>query len=349
MRTLDHHPTDAVHLGPDAEAFVVRTLVAAGARRILVLAQGHHRAGADRLAGAFGPGATVFAGVTRQVPPDVVASATRAAAGVDWIVAHGGGSAIGVAKAVALTAHLPVAAVPTTYAGSARTGVWGLIDAQGRKHTGRDPAVRPRVVGYDPALLAALPQPLALKSLLNAVAHSVEALYAAEATPQARAAAHESLEPLWAGLHALATDPRETAEALYGAYLAGTALDGAQMALQHKLAHVLAGEFGTAHADTHAVLLPYTLAWNLPAAPQARAALQDAWGVADPAGALLSVLEVLGLPTRLADLGVPESALPAVAARAAEAPYPNPRPLDEAAFATLLAAAWRGTLPESPP
>jgi len=68
--------------------------------------------------------------------------------GADALLSVGGGSTTGTAKAVALTTGLPIVAVPTTYAGSEVTPVWGLTEGE-RKRTGTDPVVLPRVVVYD--------------------------------------------------------------------------------------------------------------------------------------------------------------------------------------------------------
>jgi homogentisate 1,2-dioxygenase len=340
-RRFDHVPGDRVIFSPGAEAQAAEALAGLGARRVLLLAQGRHRAGADRVAAALGPRcAGVFDGVTVQVPEDVVAAALAAVdeAGADWVVAHGGGSAIGVAKAAALQREVAVGAIPTTYAGSERTDIYGLIEG-GHKRTGRDARVRPRLVIYDPALTAGLPRDLTLRSLLNALAHSVEALYAVQATPVARAAARESLGPLWRGLAALSEAPGDLearSEALYGAYLAATALNGASMALHHKLAHVLGGSFGAPHAHTHATLLPYTLGFNAPAAPGLVAALRSEWGVADPPGALYDRMRAMGLETSLRALELTPADIARAAEIAAEKSYPNPRPLDRGAFSEVL-------------
>ena len=246
--------------------------------------------------------------------PRAVADAATAAARThraDWLVACGGGSTIGVAKAVALSLDVKLAALPTTYAGSECTNIWG-ITTSGRKTTGRDDRVRPRLVAYDPDLTMGLPRKLSLLSLLNALAHSVEALYAAEAAPAARTAARESLAPILAGLRGLGADlqdPVSRVAALRGAWRAAEALDGSSMALHHKLAHVLGGSFGTAHAPTHGTLLPYTMAFNLPCAPTALAVLQEAWGVPDPAACLYDLMRTLGLSVRLKDLGLTEADL----------------------------------------
>lgn len=337
---------DWVRFGVGAESETASLLRERGARRVLLVCQGHHREGADRLAKALGSDAAVFAGVTRQVPEAVVLAALEHVDdhGADWVVAHGGGSAVGLAKALALSRPVELGAVPTTYAGSERTRIYGLLRG-GHKVTGRDPRVRPGLVVYDPELTRHLPRETSLFSLLNALAHAVEALYAVEATPSARSSARDALGPLMEGMEGIARDPQDArarVEATYGAYRASEALDGASMALHHKLAHVLGGSFGTPHAPTHAILLPYTLAFNAPAAADTVAALGEAWGVEDAVGHLHARMRAWGLPTSLRHLGLGEADLRRASSLAVQKTYPNPRPLDEAAFQRVLEAAFAG-------
>ena len=179
------------------------------------------------------------------------------------MLAIGGGSTVGAAKAVAMTARLPIVAVPTTYAGSEITPIWGLTE-EGHKKTGVDPVVLPRVVIYDPTLTATLPPDLAAASGFNALAHAVEAMWAPGRNPVSTAVAAEAVERLASGLRT--GDP---AELLCGAWLGSSAFAVAGSGLHHKLCHVLGGTFGLPHARTHAVVLPHVLAFNAPGAPDA--------------------------------------------------------------------------------
>ncbi len=130
-----------------------------GARRVMLVSGGPEAEHAQALAHALGERlATRWTDVVMHVPVEVAARAVAAARDheVDLVVALGGGSATGMAKAVAKETSLPVLAVPTTYAGSEMTPIWGLTQAA-RKVTGRDPRVLPRVVVYDPTLTLSLP------------------------------------------------------------------------------------------------------------------------------------------------------------------------------------------------
>ncbi|MFI2560339.1 maleylacetate reductase [Nocardia farcinica] len=304
---------------------------------------------ADRVAGMLGARAVVVVADPRMHVPVEQAEAVRARATearVDGLVAVGGGSAVGLAKAVALTHRVPIVAVPTSFSGSEMTRVWGTT-AGGVKRTGRDPVVAPRVVLYDPELLAGFPTPLAVPSAFNALAHAVEARYAPDRTPVTDLVAEAAIGTMLTALPALAEDdPAGRAGALRGAWMCGMSLDSTSMSLHHKLAHVIGGGFALPHAETHTVLLPHVLGYNAAAAPDAAAAVGAALpGGAEPPAAgraLQSFAAGLGAPTRLADLGMPRDALDRVVDTVLDAPYANPAPLDRAALRELVERAWSG-------
>ena len=344
-------PVDSVVFHAGARTTVAAHLRAHGAQRVLIVTGPRWTALAQDTAHALDAlWVGTFDGVTVQVPEAITTAAARLVhtTHADWVLAIGGGSAIGVAKVLALeTPGLRLAALPTTYAGSERTNIWGRIRG-GEKHTGRDDRVRPQLVVYDPELPATLPVVGSQQSLLNALAHSIEALYAARAAPNAREAATRSLQPLWAAidgiaLHPNAPEPRH--QALHGARLASEALHGATMALHHKLAHVLGGSFGTPHGPTHATLLPYTVAFNQAAAPALLHAFQQELGIHDPGGAIHDKLRQHALSVSLADLGLGPDDLERAATEAVRRPYANPRPFDRADIHRLLHGAWRGARP----
>lgn len=340
METLSAAPALVV-FGDGAEAETPSLLESLGARRVLLIAQARHDAGARRLGDALGERAVgVFVTDAPQVPGEVADAAIHAAreGGADWVLAHGGGTPIGVAKAVALSLPVRVAAVPTTYAGSERTDIWG-ITRDGRKLTGRDDRVRPSLVVYDPTLTLGLGREASLDSLFNALAHAVEALYARDSRDGAQEAARASLGPLLAGLRGVAADPVDRGArqaALRGAASAAEALGGAAMGLHHKLAHVLGGSFGTPHARTHAVLLPYVLGFNASAAPVALSALRDAFGSDDPPAFLYDLARSFGLATSLRSLGLGDADRAKIADEVLAARYDNPRALDRDAVLGLL-------------
>jgi maleylacetate reductase len=285
--------------------------------------------------------------VVQHVPIAAVARGLEAAldvtAGV--LVSIGGGSATGLAKAIARDAGLPIVAVPTTYAGSEMTSIWGQSD-EGGKTTGRDPRVLPRVVVYDPVLTVSMPAELTATSGMNALAHAVESLYAPDATPQSREVAEEAIRALAQGLPGAVSKPDDLharAQTLRGAWLAAWVLGSTTMGLHHKLAHVLGGTHHLPHAAVHSVLLPHVAAFNTPAAPSAFTHAAGALGVDGPgavAPALFRLAAQLQAPTSLADLGLRPDAIAGVAKTVAGAPVANPRPFTEEDVSYLVQQAY---------
>ena len=315
-----------------------RVLAVAGKRAVDGLVE---RLG-DRCAGAFSD-------VQQHVPVELAARA-RALAGelrADCLVALGGGSATGLAKAVALDHQVPIVCVPTTYAGSEMTPIWGLTGPQG-KQTGRDLRVLPRVVVYDPALTVDLPAEVTGPSGMNALAHCVEALYAPGANPITSLLAEEGMRVLASGLPLAVAAPADLAgrsDALLGAWLAGAVLAVAGVGIHHRLCHLLGGAYGLPHAELHAVLLPHTARLMTPAVPAEMARVAAALGVADAAGGLWDLARRLGAPAGLAELGLSEAELDRVAELAAAKLGDGPRPPGERELRALLDDAWRGRRP----
>ena len=318
-----------------------------GAARLMVIAS--DRGPGEQVAGDL-PVVVWHHEVAMHVPVGVAERARDAAAehDVDLVVSIGGGSATGLAKAVALTTGLPVVAVPTTYAGSEATDVWGLTEGR-RKTTGSDAQVLPRTVVYDATLTLTLPVEMSVASGLNAVAHCVDSMWAPRADPINAALAVEGIRALTAGLPALVRDPtglpgRE--DALYGAYLAAVSFASAGSGLHHRICHVLGGMFDLPHAQTHAVVLPHVLALNGPAAPEAERRLARELGAETATDGLRTLRESLDAPRDLRSLGMPEDGIPAaVEAVLAVVPPSNPAPVAADTLTALLRAAWEGDLP----
>jgi maleylacetate reductase len=325
-------------------------VAALGLTRVLVLCGPDQEETGRRVAAALGDRAAgVLAEARMHVPIEVATRARDRAAqlGADGCVAVGGGSAIGLGKAVALEHGLPVIAVPTTYAGSEMTPVWGLTEG-GRKRTGRDERVLPRSVLYDPELTLTLPPGLSATSGINAMAHAVEGLYAPDATPIVSLMAEEGARALAAALPrvvAEGSDLDARAEAQYGAWLCGAVLAATTMSLHHKLCHTLGGTLDLPHAQTHTVVLPHALAFNRSAAPEAVAALGRALGTEDPARGIWELTGRLGVPRSLRELGMAEDDIPRIAGLAVADPYANPRPVTVEGLTALLRAAWAGEPP----
>ncbi|MFY0479204.1 maleylacetate reductase [Achromobacter marplatensis] len=321
-----------------------------GARRVLVLTTPGQRPLGEKAAQALGPLAAGICSEAVMHVPSEAAQAARAQAeqlSADCCVAIGGGSTIGLGKAIALTSSLPILAVPTTYAGSEMTPIYGMTE-NGLKTTGRDLRVLPKTVLYDPLLTRDLPAALSAASGMNAMAHAVEALYAQDANPIVSLMAEEAIRSLARALPAIVADIHDDAaraDALYGAWLAGACLGAVGMALHHKVCHTLGGSFNLPHAQTHAIMLPYTAHYNQTAAPKALQRVARALGgdTAAQAGALLMALNrSLGLPWSLAQIGMPEDGVGQAAKIATENPYYNPRPVLHDDVLAMLQRAWRG-------
>jgi maleylacetate reductase len=318
-----------------------------GAKRALVLSTPEQSKSANDLSASLGARAAgVFTRATMHTPTDITEQAMEAvrASRADCTVAFGGGSTIGLGKAIALRTDLLQIAVPTTYAGSEMTPIIGET-AGGKKTTQRTLKVLPEVVIYDVSLTLSLPAKLSATSGMNSVAHAVEALYAENRNPIISMMAEECVRAFARALPVIVRDPKDRdarSDALYGAWLGGTCLGAVGMALHHKLCHVVGGSFDLPHAETHTVVLPHALAYNAPAAPEAAGRIAGALGVKDAALGLHQLAKRLGAPLALRDLGMPEGGIERAADIAMQNPYWNPRPLERNAIRDLIARAWAG-------
>ena len=318
--------------------------------RALVLATPEQRDIAEEAARRLGARAVgIFDRAVMHVPIETANAAAAEAArlGADCCVAIGGGSTTGLGKAIALAHGLPIIAVPTTYAGSEMTPIWGLTE-DGVKKTGRDIKVLPRTAIYDPLLTLSLPPALSAASGMNAIAHAVEALYAENANPIVSLMAEESIRALARGLPAVVKAPRDVearTEALYGAWLAGICLGSVGMALHHKLCHTLGGSFNLPHAETHTIVLPHAAAYNREAAAPALHRVARALGGEDAPQGLFALARAIGAPIALKDIGLSEAALDRAADLAVQNPYYNPRPVTREGVRSLLDDAFFGRPP----
>jgi alcohol dehydrogenase class IV len=293
--------------------------------------------------------AGIFPRAVMHVPIETAREASDEARrlGADCAVAIGGGSTTGLGKAIALGSGLPIIAIPTTYAGSEMTSIYGLTEA-GVKKTGRDLRVLPRTVIYDPELSLSLPIGLTVTSGLNAIAHAAEGLYAFDGNPIVSLMAEEGIRAIAAALPRLAAQPTDLdarGDALYGAWLCGSVLGAVAMGLHHKLCHTLGGSFNLPHAEVHTVVLPHAMAYNASEAPEAMRRIARALGTESAAVGVFDLAQRLGVPVALKDIGMPADGLDRAADLAVQTPYPNPRPLERAAIRELLQHAFDGARP----
>ncbi|KAF3035795.1 hypothetical protein E8E12_003649 [Didymella heteroderae] len=292
--------------------------------------------------------ASIFREAEMHTPFGVTerARAVAAMTGADSIVSIGGGSTIGLGKAISIRTGLPHIAIPTSYAGSEVTPILGETK-NGIKETTSDPKIRPAVVIYDVDLTLTLPVSLTATSGINAIAHAVEALYAWNGNPIINLYAQEGIRAIASALPKLMADPQNKdarASTLYGAWLCGTCLGAAGMSLHHKLCHTLGGSFDLPHAETHTIMLPHALAYNAPKVPTAMRILADVIPESDgDAVHGLNVLLIkLGVKRGLRDLGMQEQDVDRAADLAVSKPYWNPRAIDRDAMRLLLRRAWAG-------
>lgn len=333
----------------EAAAALAEEVAALGATRVMVIASGREADLAATVTAGL-PVALTYDEVVMHVPVEVAerARAAAAEAKVDVIVTVGGGSTTGLGKAVALTTGHPVIAVPTTYAGSEATDVWGLTEGA-VKTTGIDRRVLPRAVVYDATLMTGLPVDMSVASGLNALAHCVDSLWAPRADPINAALATEGARALRAGLPAVVADPHSIEgreQTIHGAYLAAVAFASAGSGLHHKICHVLGGRYDLPHAQTHAAVLPHVLALNVPNAPEADARLAAAFGAPTALAGLERLRTAVDAPRALRDHGLREDQITdAVAAVLPVVPPSNPTPVTTENLTALLRAVWEGADP----
>ena len=348
-------PATRVVFGAGSLDQVGNELERMGASRALLISGGPEAEYADRIAHALGERVHGrFTDVVMHVPVTIAAQAIEASRGADSLIALGGGSSTGMAKAVAKETGLPILAVPTTYAGSEMTSIWGLTE-NNRKVTGRDPKVLPRTVIYDPALTLTLPVNISAASGMNALAHLVEGLYAPGVSPLQVLTAQEGVRALAVALPKVVARPTDIdgrAEALYGAWLAGWTLGTTGMGVHHKICHVLGGAYDLPHGPMHSAVLAYATAFNEASAPEAMAALIAALrqaGLEAPTAAtgIWDLANRIGAPTCLADVGFDPAHIEEAATLVVEGRPVNPRPVDVEGVCELLAAATRGARPEA--
>ncbi|MFI4926071.1 MAG: maleylacetate reductase [Burkholderiales bacterium] len=348
----ESHPQRIVY-GEGSIAELPSCVTQLGAERALVLCAAGQRGDAERAAAFLGHRAAgLFDGAVMHVPMAVAREARVLAAKLkaDCLVAFGGGSAIGLGKAIALESGMPLIAVPTTYSGSEVTPIYGITDA-GIKKTGRDLRVLPRTVIYDPDLTLSLPIGMSVTSGINAIAHAAEGLYAADGNPVVDLMAQEGIAALSRArpgiVEAQDADALRSArrDALYGSWLCGSVLGTVSIALHHKLCHILGGAFNLPHAETHAIVLPHALAYNASAVPLAMERIARALRGADAAQAAFDLARDNGAPIALKTIGLRQQDLDRACDLALANPYANPRPLERAGIRQLLQDAFDGRRP----
>ncbi len=320
--------------------------------RVLVLSTPEQRHHADAVATLIGPRSVgIFDQAVMHVPTTTVAAAHELAQSLeaDCTVSIGGGSTTGLGKVLALKYDLANVAIPTTYAGSEMTNIWGMTE-DGKKTTGRDNKVVPRFSIYDPELTLDLPAAISGPSGINAMAQAVVNVTASEPNPIISALASDAIRALAGSLATVVTEPHNLearTQALYGACLAGAALGTGVTSLHHRLCHTLGGSFNTPHADTHAILLAYSVAYNSAAVPEGTRRVAEAMGVADAAQGIYDLVRQVSQKTNLQHIGLTAADLDEAAAIATATPCSNPAEVTRTSVRELLEHAYQGVRPHS--
>ncbi len=337
--------------GGHAARNVAEEVARLGAKRVMLIAAEFEAEIAKAVTADISVTVT-FGDVVQHVPIEKAEDARKAAVdnGIDLLICVGGGSTTGLAKAIALTTGIPILAVATTYAGSEATNVWGLTEGA-RKTTGVDNRVLPVTVVYDAELTYSLAVELSVASGMNALAHCVDSMWAPRADPINQALAAEGIRALASGLPLIVknpTDEKGREQALFGAYLSAVSFASAGSGMHHKICHVLGGTYNLPHAQTHATVLPYVLAFNAPFAADADRRLAAAFGASTGLEGLNALRAELNAPAALKDYGFKESDIDeAVSIALPLIPESNPRPATKENLTALLHAAWAGITPGS--
>ncbi|MBN8944464.1 MAG: iron-containing alcohol dehydrogenase [Rhizobiales bacterium] len=329
---------------------------------------------------AAGCEAVVFDEVVADPPEAIVLKAVAMAveARVHGVVGFGGGSPMDVAKLVALLAlekeelagiygvgnargpRLPLILVPTTAGtGSEVTPISIITTGAHTKMGVVSPAILPDIALLDPDLTLSVPPHVTAATGIDAMVHAIEAYTSASPNnnPLSKALAREALRLLGGAIRTAAktgSDRQARADMLTGAMLAGQAFANSPVAAVHALAYPLGGHYHLPHGLTNALVLPYVLRFNAPAAATGygelapilfpdlagRPLAQAADAFADRMAALS--LE-LGLQPRLRDVKVPEADLAMLASEAMKQTrllVNNPRPVAEADALAIYREAW---------
>src|SRR4051812_19611531 len=343
-------PPTRVVFGGGTAGEIRAEAIRAGMSRLLILCSKGRRDFAETIAGLLGDlSVGICDAAVPNMPQDAFdrMSEQLQATKADAFVALGGGSAIGLAKALAASTRFPYIAVVTTLSGSEMSSKWALGRGLGRK-AGGDQRALPTVAIYDPDLIQSLPPRTMAASGMNAFAHAVETLYGEDTNPVVQALAEDSIRRMTEHLPRAVADPGNAearSEALYAAWLAANFRSAT--CIHHVIAQQVRQLFDLDHAQTHAVVLPYALAFNAPAIPAAMDTLKRAMKTDDPVGAIFELNRIMGLSTSLASVGMPPERLPDAVEVVMKVRGYNPRPYSGDDVNAILQQALAGEPPRS--
>ena len=265
----------------------------------------------------------------------------------DIVVAIGGGSTIGIGKAITLRTGAPLIVVVTTPCGSESTPIYGMLIGKVKK-TGRDDKVIARTSIYDPLLTTSMSAHHTATIGMNSLAHCVEGLYGKETSPILDLYAVTGIKALISGLRGSLAEPEDLtarSQVLYGGMLSGYCLTLAGIAIHHKLCHVLGGHHGIPHGESNSVVLPYAVAYNESYAPDAMEKIMSAMGTTSASVGIFDFATEMNVPKSLKELGMKETDLDIAAEETVKTTPYNPKPLDVKSVREMLQQAYEGLRP----
>ena len=321
-----------------------------GGKRALIACTKNMVKRADNVIDALGENCVgIFDGVEPHCPEHVAMAALQMFKdkAADVIIAIGGGSTIGVGKAITLRTGAPLIVVATTPCGSESTPIHGMLIGN-KKKTGRDPKVIATTSIYDPILTTSMSAHHTATIGMNSLAHCVEALYAQVKSPISDLMAVNGIKALIRGIPGSIRNPEDLehrAEVLYGGMLSGYCVTLAGIALHHKLCHVLGGHHGIPHGESNSVILPYAVAYNETAAPEAMAEIRNAMNTDSASGGIFDFATEINVPKSLKELGMRVEHLDAAARETVETTPYNPKPVDVKSVREMLQQAYEGIRP----
>ncbi|HEX9967256.1 MAG TPA: iron-containing alcohol dehydrogenase [Solirubrobacterales bacterium] len=294
------------------------------------------RALSDGKAGALSEAAEQVHRVAPGQVPELAAGLLPSVTG-ERLVALGGGRVIDTAKAIASVTGADVAAIPTTLSGAEMTAIHRLPAGSESRVRGM---VRPALALADPEAMTGQDERELRASAMNALAHGADSLYTPLANPVSRMAALRGAELIAAALDQERA-VRDRAALAQASILCGYAIDSGGFALHHVICQTLVRVCGSPHAETNATVLPRTMAFMAPRAPQEIGVLCAALAT-DPACLPGRIRQLGGDPPGLAALGADrsklEEAIEGMLARPELAFGPDPPDRDE--LVELVEAAW---------
>lgn len=287
----------------------------------------------------------------------------------DVVIGIGGGSVLDIAKLVAaqlgndqtLADYVGIdllkkrarylVCIPATSGTGSEVSPNAILvdDADDQKKGIISPFLVPDIVYVDPLLTVSVPPDITAATGLDALTHCLEAYTNKFAQPFIDVYAFEGMRLITANLVKAVRDGADEearADVAMGSLLGGFCLGPVNTAAVHALSYPLGSSFHLPHGLSNALLLPYVMEFNLPAAPERYAGVARALGCTTPQQGvekIRSLIRECGLPATLKAVGVPYEAIGAMAADAMKITRllkNNPRPVTMQDAINIYKAAY---------